>query len=570
MTASRSPQVNLKRLVERDEVFHLIREVIGFVENAVTILDTGGRVLQGSLEEDFPSRYPVKVEDDIIGWVHGGEKASVVALALSCLAGAEMEKKSLGHETLEKYKEITLLYNITEKLATNLNPKEVAQLVIIEAKKLIKADHISVMLVSDDKGMLKTFATSGQETDHKAGFKFGEGIAGNVVITGTAEIVNDVQNDSRYVQRSGKITSLICAPLKIKDKIIGVVNVSTREPLHYTSGDLKILSALTLQSAAAIENARLFANLEKSLEQERKARQEQLELSTAYRRFVPHEFLRYLNKESIIDVQLGDQALIDATVLFSDIRSFTALSEKMSPKDNFRFINSYLKQMEPVVNNHYGFVDKYIGDAVMALFEREADDALLAAIAMFQALDEYNQGRQRAGYELIQIGIGINTGPMMLGVIGGYNRMEGTVISDTVNLGSRIEKLNKSYGSKLLISDRTYQSLKNPSKYHIRAIDKVKVKGKSEYVLVHEVFEVDPPEIRVAKLETKDIFEKACTLFQEQNLDYVDKTTKAMELFEKCLTNNPHDKVAGIYRKRCLDVLKYGKQEKQLFGISES
>lgn len=560
MTASRSPQVNLKRLVEKEEVSYLIREAVGFVENAVTILDSGGRVILGSLEEDSPLRYSIKVEDEVIGWVRGGEKASVVALALSCLAGAEMEKKSLGRETLEKYKEITLLYNITEMLATNLDPKEIAQLVIIEAKKLINADNISVMLVNYDEGMLETFAASGQETHPKTGFKFGEGIAGNVAITGLAEIVNNVRNDSRYVQRSGMITSMICSPLKIKDKIIGVVNVSTREPAHYTSGDLKLLSALTLQSAAAIENARLFTNLEKSLEQEKKARQEQLELSTAYSRFVPHEFLRYLNKESIIDVQLGDQALIEATVLFSDIRSFTSLSEKMSPKENFKFINSYLEKMEPIVNNHHGFIDKYIGDGIMALFKREADDALLAAIAMFRALVEYNGGRQRAGYEPIQIGIGINTGPMILGVIGGYNRMDGTVISDTVNLGSRIEESNKLYGSKLLISDRTYKSLRNPSKYHIRAIGMVKAKGKSEYVLVHEVFEVDPPEIRAAKLETKDDFERACILFQEQKIDHVDNTLKAMKLFEKCLAKNPHDKIAGIYIERCQNALKYGKQ----------
>src|ERR687886_1812196 len=165
---------------------------------------------------------------------------------------------------------------------------------------------------------------------------------------------------------------------------------------------------------------------------------ELFQLNKAYARFVPNQFLQFLEKSSIIDVELGDQVQLEMSVLFSDIRDFTTLSETMTPEDNFKFINSYLSRMEPVINENHGFIDKYIGDAIMALFSGEADHAVKAGIAMMHRLVEYNQYCARAGCAQIQIGIGINTGSLMLGTVGGPNRMDGTVISDAVNLASRV------------------------------------------------------------------------------------------------------------------------------------
>src|SRR5919199_1818200 len=117
-------------------------------------------------------------------------------------------------------------------------------------------------------------------------------------------------------------------------------------------------------------------------------------INEAYGRFVPHEFLQFLERESIIDVQLGDQVQKEMTVLFADIRSFTTLSEKMSPKENFNFINAYLSRVSPVIRKYHGFIDKYIGDAVMALFPQSADDAIQAAIEMQKQVSLYNVYRQ--------------------------------------------------------------------------------------------------------------------------------------------------------------------------------
>ncbi len=170
-------------------------------------------------------------------------------------------------------------------------------------------------------------------------------------------------------------------------------------------------------------------------------------------------------------------------MLFSDIRDFTTLSESMTQEDNFKFINSYLSRMEPLIVENRGFIDKYIGDAIMALFSGGADDAVKAGIAMLHLLAEYNRHRLKSGYIPIMIGIGINTGSLMLGTVGGHNRMDSTVISDAVNLASRIEGLTKNYGVSLLITHETFLRLTNPADYAFRLIGRVKVKGKSDMVV---------------------------------------------------------------------------------------
>jgi class 3 adenylate cyclase len=254
--------------------------------------------------------------------------------------------------------------------------------------------------------------------------------------------------------------------------------------------------------------------------------------------------LQFLGKESIVDVQLGDQVQQEMSVLFADIRNFTTLSESMTPQENFKFINAYLSRMEPVIIKHQGFIDKYIGDAIMALFSGGADNAVKAAIAMLHRLAEYNQHRIQKGYVPIKIGIGINTGSLMLGTVGGQNRMDSTVISDAVNLASRIEDLTKYYGVSLLISHNTFLQLEDANSYAFRIIDSRIVKGKSSAVTVFEVFDADDAEIREAKSVTKQDFEQALLLYYQENL------AEATQGFQKVLSINPNDTVAQIYLER--------------------
>lgn len=282
---------------------------------------------------------------------------------------------------------------------------------------------------------------------------------------------------------------------------------------------------------------------------------EALRLVRAYERFVPREFLNLLGRQSIVDIQLGDQLEQEMTVLFSDIRGFTSLSEKMTPHDTFEFINNYLGQMEPVIFEYHGVIDKYMGDAIMAVFPA-ANDAVGGAIGMLKALSAYNQLLQIAQFSPLHIGIGLNTGRLMLGTVGGKQRMEGTVIADAVNLASRVEELTKIYQTPLLITEHTYRQLEEPMQYHIRVIDVVKVKGKSEEVTVYEVYDADPPDSIALKDETREDLELGFVLYHSS--EFAD----AQPFFEKVWQANQTDQVAHIYLNRCQDILSLTMPEK--------
>ncbi|MEO5349055.1 MAG: HAMP domain-containing protein [Magnetococcus sp. YQC-3] len=274
-------------------------------------------------------------------------------------------------------------------------------------------------------------------------------------------------------------------------------------------------------------------------------------------RFVPLEFLQLLGKENIVDVSLGNHTQMNMTILFSDIRSFTTLSENMLPKENFLFLNSYLEIMGPVIREHNGFIDKYIGDAIMALFAGGADDAVQGAIGMLRRLAIYNDGRKRAGYDPVSIGIGLNTGDLMLGTIGETFRMEGTVISDAVNLASRVEGMSKVYGAQILISERTYASLSRPVRYPVRLLDRVRVIGKSDPVTIFEVLDgdTDDPLLQL-KLQTRERFEAGVSCYEQMEF------TESIALMEQVLVDCPGDKAAALYIERCKRLLKEGVDER--------
>lgn len=266
------------------------------------------------------------------------------------------------------------------------------------------------------------------------------------------------------------------------------------------------------------------------------------DLNKANSKFVPSEFLRFLGKNSIIDISLGDHMEGNMSVLFSDIRGFTGISEKMSPNENFHFINEYLELMGPVIREKQGFIDKYIGDAIMAIFPRRADDALQAAMEMLGRLDAFN--KRNPDWGCIRFGIGIHTGRIMMGIIGESERYEGTVIADAVNLASRLEGLTKQYGVSVLISEETVASLSRPEDFDMRQLDLVRVKGKQKPSAVYEVVsKVDP--LREYKLDTRETYRDAFALYRKQDF------TPAAVLFQSLLERCPEDKAAESLLRRC-------------------
>ncbi|NER52362.1 MAG: response regulator [Symploca sp. SIO1A3] len=273
------------------------------------------------------------------------------------------------------------------------------------------------------------------------------------------------------------------------------------------------------------------------------------ELTDAAKRFVPHEFLNFLGHKSIVDVQLGDQVQQEMSIMFADIRNFATLSERMSPKENFDFINDYLSRVGPVIRAHHGFIDKYIGDAVMALFPNTADDALQAAIALQKQVSFYNFERQQNGDGAIAIGVGLHTGSLMLGTIGESERMESTVIADAVNLASRLESLTKIYGASILISGDTLIDLAEAINYHYRFLGRVQIKGKNKLVSVFEVLDAEPTKLQELKWYTKTRFEEAIVLYYQQKFDL------AAKVFQEVIQINNQDKAAKFYMKQCQQLL---------------
>ncbi|MDZ8188244.1 MAG: adenylate/guanylate cyclase domain-containing protein [Nostoc sp. ChiSLP02] len=294
--------------------------------------------------------------------------------------------------------------------------------------------------------------------------------------------------------------------------------------------------------------ARVFTNMVKIVktrEKELITANTQLEsLLKAYGRFVPHEYLRFLRKENITDVHLGDHVSKVMAVMFSDIRSFTTISENMTPQDNFNFVNAYLKRVSPEIRSHYGIIVKFLGDGMMAVFPDGADDAVAAGVAKQERVHEYNEQRVKKGYLPLQVGIGIHVGHMMLGMVGEENRMQGDAFSDNVNLTARLEGLTKFYGVSLLISEQTLEHLSNSEKYQIRFLDRAVVKGRNEPISVYEILDAEINEIKKLKLKSQPDFDQALDYYRQGNFE------QAKVYLSKVLSVNSADKTADLYLSR--------------------
>jgi len=264
-----------------------------------------------------------------------------------------------------------------------------------------------------------------------------------------------------------------------------------------------------------------------------------LELNRSMERFVPDAFLSFLSKKSILEVQLGDQIQKEMTIMFSDIRGFTAISEQLTPKQTFNFLNDYLSRIAPIIRQHNGVIDKYLGDGIMAIFSGSLDDAVHCALDMIQEIRKLNIEREKLGLPPIATGTGIHCGTMMMGTIGEEQRMQTTVIADSVNLASRLESMTKEVGARLLVSRDVYNRLEDSEAFMTRFIGSISFKGKEERVGVFEVFDRDSSTCRQEKASSRKQFEDAVALLSGG------KFSEAEKIFAKIVTDNPDDRVAA-------------------------
>ena len=251
-----------------------------------------------------------------------------------------------------------------------------------------------------------------------------------------------------------------------------------------------------------------------------------------------------------MDVQVSDSVQKDIAVLFSDIRSYTKLAEGMKPTEVFAMLNEYFGAIiVPIVRNG-GFVDKFIGDAIMALFPNDAERALIAAIEMRENLISHNESRVQAGQPPIETGVGLHRGTVTLGTVGTSDRMETTVIGDSVNLASRVESLTKTYKTPILLTHSVYESLPNPDNFDLREIDIVRVRGKEEPIRIYESYDWDQRDRRFRKRELAPLFSRALSHYREGRFD------EAVKEFKRYQVELPDDYVVDIYVTRSSTMLR--------------
>jgi adenylate cyclase len=463
----RAPRkTSLKKLFGKKEGALILRG-IAELTGGVSLVDADGSVLAGSGEGNRAG-IPLSYDGETIGRVSGGANAPTVAAVVNYLIARDAEKKALVKDSLEKYKEINLLYDIGEKITACLDIHDVALLIIEETKKIIKSDSVSLMLL-DDHGELVILDAWGEESSCKLRMKKGEGIAGSVAASGTAEIVNDVSTDGRFLIGKKKVHSLICAPLKVKDRVIGVLNISFSLPHAYSAGDLKMATVLAYQAAMTIDNVR--------------------------NRSVRETFGRYLSDEIVRNIleSPGGMNLVGekrtVTIIMTDLRGFTSIGEKLPAEDVVGMINIYLEVMTDIILKYNGTIDEFIGDAILILFGapiQRADDALRAAacaVDMQLAMHEVNRRNRAAGYPEVAMGIGINTGSVVVGNIGSRKRAKYGVVGRNVNLASRIESYT--VGGQILVSQSTVDACNGA----LRIDDSLQVtpKGLKQPITIYEV-----------------------------------------------------------------------------------
>src|SRR5262245_18662869 len=356
-----------------------------------------------------------------------------------------------------------------------------------------------------------------------------------VARTGADLIVPDASADPRFERdpyvRQHRVRSVLCAPLHRAGELTGVLYLENSLGADvFTARHLTLARTIVGQAAIAIENAGLY--------------ERQREMATAFSRFVPRAFLEQLERSSVVDVELGDAVAADVTILFSDLHDFTAISERLSPADNFELLNSYLAAMDPPVHTNGGFIDKYVGDAVMALFVDAADGAVAAAVGMTKSLRRFNADRKgpRLG-----MSIGLHAGPVVLGTIGSVQRMDTTVIGDTVNTASRLELLSRPYGAAVLLSGAVRDRLRDPGRFTFRAGGRVRAKGKREPVTVHEVLEARGEEM-VGLVAALPSFSAGLSAW------YAGDFAVAKACFAEAVDIAPVDRLAGDYLHRIGDL----------------
>ncbi len=548
------PQLTLKSILgKRSEITTWLNAWSEITKSLIAVEDVQHGYLFGTPEYKVQHTFSVSLDEDLVGYVHGDNNdISLVADLLSLTLKKEAEKKKLGTEVLNLYQELNVIYNFSEKLSETIDPDIIAQLTLEQAMHSISADSGVVVLWDGESQKLLIPAASGESFLNLEQISSQSAVLLKIGFSGQSEIMGDLHRLKEKNIIHQDVKSVIYAAMKVKHHTLGAIILVSQDTEKFSAAHLKLLVTLALQSSSAIESAMLY---EKNIREVREREEAILKIHEVTKKFVPNEFILSLGKATISDVRLGDQVKKIVTVLFTDIRDFTTISEKMTPEENFRFVSAFNERLGPVIRANHGFINQYLGDSIMAIFPRNPDDALNAAIGMQKAIFNLNIEREFLGLPPLKAGIGMHTGPLIMGITGDEHRLDAATISDTVNTSSRIESLTKYYQTAILLSDETLKYIPNIEKFHFRNLGKVLLKGKNNLLTIFECLNGYDDETQNIRISTVAQFNEALKLYQGQQFQ------KAKLLYQDILLKDPEDYTARKFIKKSENYLQNGPPE---------
>ena len=557
--------------------------------------------------------------------------------------------------TLAREQEMQFLDVVTD-ITSEIDLDVLLHRIMVEVTRILGAERSTLFLNDEKTGELFSRIAGGEEVN-EIRLPNNAGIAGTVFTTGTTVNIPHAYADLRFNPHFDKVTgfftrSILAAPLTTKSgKVIGVTQVLNKIDGPFTQDDESRLKAFTAEVAIALENAKLFNDVQKMknyndamllsmadgvltldsehvivtcnsaglrilqcagsdilnkkfdefftgknawlVERLAKVESEQrndvqmdVEIEAAGKPTAVNLSLLPLKSEA--DQQLGTMMMFSdistekrvkatmarymdptiaaqmfenadtdvlggtnrrATILFSDIRGFTTLTEHLGANGTVAFLNEYFGIMVEVISQFEGMLDKFIGDAIMAAFglpishDDDEDRAVQSAIAMIRECRRWSGDRVKANQLPVDMGIGINTDMIVSGNIGSARRMDYTLVGDGVNVASRLESACKAYSARILVSDNTYNRLRGT--YRVRDVDQVIVKGKTEPVGVYEVLDYHTAETFPNMMDVVNYFNEGIGQYRSRKFE------KSARQFEEALRRNPNDKLSQTYIDRC-------------------
>lgn len=528
----------LKYILQKDkESISLIKQLASFLKTDFLVADTDSKTLWGDASKEYSNSVSLECDVFTLGVVKfNASDVNYILKLIKTLTAKEFEKKRIGKEVLSLYREINMIYGLSEMISEKIDTTSIAEIALQESSQIIGSTHGLFLMYDPDEDVVAKLASFGDNPNSDENIKVQNTILKTLILKGNAAIVPEKQISDNLSIRHLK--AVMYAPLKVKHRTLGMVILGHKEKKEFTAAELKLLTTIALQSAAAIESAHLY---QKGLKESRDREEAIRVIHEVSQKFVPSEFIKSLGKAKITEVLLGDLAEREVTVVFADIRDFTTISESLSPRDNFMFVNGFNNRMGPIVRKNEGFIMQYLGDGFMALFPKGAQGALSASVEMHQALHEYNEERALKNRLPVKIGVGMQNGNLIMGITGDNHRLDAAIISDTVNTAARIEGLSKHYSTSILLTKECIENLTDPELFDFRFLGPVQVKGKQKAIDLYECINGDDSALFKHKLKTMSAFNNAMGLYFNKEF------AMAAVAFQEIFKMNTMDKTSKLF-----------------------